>query len=165
MSELLSRAGKGQYKVEILTGKKKAGGARPGAGRPQAVEPDKRTLATIRGLGRIQATTRECAAVLGVSHQTFIATMQRHPIIGEVLEQGKELGRRSLRRTQFQLAQTNAGMAIFLGKNYLDQTDRQDINQSVTVDVTVTDARSKLERLLLRHNGAGADQPSAGKSH
>jgi hypothetical protein len=146
-----------------LTSKKKIGGARPGAGRPQAIKPDKRTLATVRGLGRIQATTRECAAVLGVSHQTFIATMQRHPIIGEVLEQGKELGKRSLRRTQFQIAQSNAGMAIFLGKNYLDQTDRQDINQSVTVDVTVTDARAKLERLLLRRNGAGGDQPSTGK--
>lgn len=134
-------------------------------GRPQAIEPDMRTLATIRGLGRIQATTRECAAVLGVSHQTFIATMQRHPVIAEVLEQGKELGRRSLRRTQFALAQSNAGMAIFLGKNYLDQTDRQDINQSVTVDVTVTDARSKLERLISRQHGAGTDKPGAGKPH
>lgn len=134
-------------------------------GRPQALQPDKRTLATVRGLGRIQATTRECAAVLGVSHPTFLAFMQRHPEVAEVLEQGKELGRRSLRRTQFQLAQTNAGMAIFLGKNYLDQTDRQDINQSVSVDVTVTDARSKLERLLLRQHGAGRDQSSAGKPH
>lgn len=148
-----------------MTSNKKAKPAPKKNGRPQAIEPDKRTLATIRGLGRIQATTRECAAVLGVSHQTFIATMQRHPVIAEVLEQGKELGKRSLRRTQFALAQSNAGMAIFLGKNYLDQTDRQDINQSVTVDVTVTDARSKLERLLLRQHGAGADQPGAGKPH
>lgn len=148
-----------------MTSNKKAKASPNKGGRPRAIEPDKRTLATIRGLGRIQATTRECAAVFGVSHQTLIATMQRHPVIAEVLEQGKELGRRSLRRTQFHLAQSNAGMAIFLGKNYLDQTDRQDINQSVTVDVTVTDARSKLERLLLRQNGAGADQPSAGKPH
>src|SRR5690606_4425054 len=127
-------------------------------GRPQAIAPDKKTLATVEGLGKIQATTRECAAVLGVSHQTFIATMQRHPEIGEALEKGKETGKSSLRRTQFALAKKNAAMAIFLGKNYLDQTDRQDINQSVTVDVTVTDARSKLERLLLRQHGAGADQ-------
>lgn len=132
-------------------------------GRPQALEPDKRTLATVRGLGRIQATTRECAAVLGVSHPTFLAFMERYPEVADVLHQGKELGKRSLRRTQFELAKSNAGMAIFLGKNYLDQTDRQDITQSVTVDVTVTDARSKLERLLLRQHGAGSDQPRAGK--
>jgi hypothetical protein len=134
-------------------------------GRPQAIAPDEKTLAIVKGLGQIQATTRECAAVLGVSHQTFLSTIQRHPEIGEALERGKEEGRASLRRTQFRLAEKNAAMAIFLGKNYLDQTDRQDINQSVTVDVTVTDARSKLERLLLRSNGAGADQPSAGKPH
>ncbi|MDI1262258.1 MAG: hypothetical protein PS018_03250 [bacterium] len=148
-----------------MTTKKKGPVAPKKNGRPQALGPDARTLATVRGLGRIQATTRECAAVLGVSHQTFIATMQRHPEIGAVLDQGKELGKRSLRRTQFQLAQSNAGMAIFLGKNYLDQTDRQDITSSVTVDVTVTDARSKLERLITRHVGAEKAASGAGKPH
>lgn len=139
-----------------MTGNKKAG-------RPQAIEPDAKTLKTITGLGKIQATTRECAAVLGVSHQTFIATMQRHPQIGEALELGKEQGKVSLRRTQFALAQKNAGMAIFLGKNILDQTDRQDITSSVTVDVTVTDARSKLERLIARQAQAGAIASGTGK--
>lgn len=134
-------------------------------GRPPALQPDARTLKTVEGLGRIQATTRECAAVLGVSHQTFITFMTGHPAIGEALEKGKEEGKTSLRRTQFKLAQKNAAMAIFLGKNYLDQTDRQDINQSVSVDMTVTDARSKLQRLLLREHGAGADQEGAGQPH
>ncbi|TIQ06757.1 MAG: hypothetical protein E5X57_24210 [Mesorhizobium sp.] len=91
--------------------------------------------------------------------------MQRHPEIGEALEVGKEQGKVSLRRTQFRLAAKNAGMAIFLGKNILDQTDRQDITSSVTVDVTVTDARSKLERLIARQAGAGANPVGAGKPH
>lgn len=147
-----------------MTSKKRPSTVNKG-GRPQAIVPDAKTLKLIHGLGEIQATTRECAAVLGVSHQTFIATMQRHPEIAEALDRGKENGKVSLRRKQWRLADKNAGMAIFLGKNILDQTDRQDINQSVTVDVTVTDARSKLERLLLRHNGAGADQSSTGKPH
>ena len=134
-------------------------------GRPPALTADAKTLKTIEGLGKIQATTRECAAVLGVSHQTFIAFMNSHPPVAEVLEKGKEGGKTSLRRTQFALARKSAAMAIFLGKNYLDQTDRQDISQSVTVDVTVTDARSKLERLLLRQHGAGADQDGARKPH
>lgn len=132
-------------------------------GRPAAIEPDAKTLKTIAGLGEIQATTRECAAVFGVSHQTFIATMQRHPIIAETLDQGREKGKTSLRRTQFRLAQKNAAMAIFLGKNYLDQTDKQDITSSVSVDVTVTDARSKLERLLIRQHDAGNNPVGAGK--
>ncbi|MCO5085139.1 MAG: hypothetical protein M9939_26700 [Mesorhizobium sp.] len=143
----------------------KSAPARKKTGRPPALVADPKTLKTIEGLGKIQATTRECAAVLSVSHQTFIAFMNAHPAVGEALEKGKEGGKTSLRRTQFALAKKNAAMAIFLGKNYLDQTDRQDISQSVTVDVTVTDARSKLERLLLRQHGAGADQVGAGKPH
>ena len=33
-----------------------------------------------------------------------------------------------LRQIQFKLAETNAAMSIFLGKNYLAQTDRQSID-------------------------------------
>jgi carbamate kinase len=134
-------------------------------GRPPALTADAKTLKIVEGLGKIQATTRECAAVLGVSHQTFLTFMGNHPQVGEVLEKGKEEGKTSLRRTQFALAKKNAAMAIFLGKNYLDQTDRQDITSSVTVDVTVTDARSKLEHLIDRQLAARPDQGGAGKSH
>lgn len=132
-------------------------------GRPQAIEPNAKTIKIVRGLGMIQATTRECAAVLSVSHQTFIATLQRHPEIAEALDTGKELGKTSLRRTQFRLAQKNAGMAIFLGKNILDQTDQQTITSSVSVDVTVTDARSKLEHLITRQSAALASIGGVGK--
>lgn len=139
--------------------------ARKKTGRPPALTVDATTLKTIEGLGKIQATTRECAAVLGVSHKTFIAFMNANPAVGEVLEKGKEEGKTSLRRTQFRLAQKNAAMAIFLGKNYLDQTDRQDINASVQADVTVTDARSRLEHLIARQIAAGATSDGSRKSH
>jgi hypothetical protein len=134
----------------------KGGNSLQKTGRPVSIKPDAKTLATVVGLGKIQATTRECAAVLCVSHQTFIATMKRHPEIAEALDRGKEQGRTSLRRTQFRLAEKNAAMAIFLGKNYLDQTDKQDINASVQADVKVSDARSRLEYLLTRVSGAGS---------
>lgn len=148
-----------------MTTTKKVGAAPSKGGRPQAIGPDAKTLKLIAGLGKIQATTRECAAVMGVSHQTFLATLQRHPEIAEALEQGKENGKVSLRRTQFRLAEKNAGMAIFLGKNILDQTDRQDINSSVTVDVTVSDARSKLEHLIDRAASARGGEGGTGKPH
>lgn len=48
----------------------------------------------------------------------------------EIYNKKREKGKISLRRAQFQLAQKNAAMAIFLGKNYLGQTDR--IEQIVT---------------------------------
>lgn len=41
-------------------------------------------------------------------------------------------GKMSLRRTQFRIAETNASMAIFLGKQYLGQRDviEQDVNDN-----------------------------------
>lgn len=142
---------------DFLTGKKKIG-------RPRALQPDLRTLATLRGLGRIQATIRECAAVLGVSHQTFIAFCRRHPEAAEIMEQGREMGRQSLRRVQFKTAHDgNATMQIWLGKQYLGQTDKQEIAQ--TTHITVTDARSKLEHIVTRQAAALPSPEGAGKPH
>lgn len=42
----------------------------------------------------------------------------------EVFRQKREMGKMSLRRKQWKLADTSASMAIFLGKNYLGQTDQ-----------------------------------------
>lgn len=49
---------------------------------------------------------------------------------GEVIKEKKAIGRISLRRTQFRLAENNPTMAIFLGKNYLGQSDK--VEQTVT---------------------------------
>lgn len=151
-------------KANSLTSNKKAGNK--GAGRPPALQPDKRTLATIRGLGRIQATTRECAAVLGVSHPTFLSFIQKHPEAAEVLDQGKQMGTRSLRRQQFKAAENgNPTMLVWLGKQYLGQSDKQEIAATVTADVTHHDARSKLEHLIDRQASAGAGEGSTRKPH
>ena len=45
----------------------------------------------------------------------------------DVFAQKRVKGLISLRRAQFALAEKSAPMAIFLGKNYLGQTDRQEI--------------------------------------
>ena len=42
----------------------------------------------------------------------------------EVYAEKREAGKISLRRAQLQLAQKSAAMAIFLGKNYLGQSDK-----------------------------------------
>jgi AraC-like DNA-binding protein len=41
---------------------------------------------------------------------------------------GREKMKIKLRQIQFKLAESNAAMSIFLGKNYLAQTDRQSID-------------------------------------
>jgi len=45
----------------------------------------------------------------------------------EVFSKKRGRGKIALRRAQFELAKKSAAMAIFLGKNYLGQTDRQEI--------------------------------------
>lgn len=41
----------------------------------------------------------------------------------DIFSKKREIGKISLRRAQFRLAEKNASMAIFLGKNYLKQSD------------------------------------------
>jgi len=90
------------------------------------LKADAATMKQIVGLGVIQATTKECAAFLNVTEPTFLKFLNDNPEAREALEGGKGQGRVSLRRKQFQLAEKNAAMAIFLGKNYLGQSDRQE---------------------------------------
>lgn len=136
-----------------------------GQGRKLALTANAATLKQLNGLGKIQATTRECAAVFGVAHKTFIEFLSREPDAAMALDHGREGGKMSLRRTQFALAKKNAAMAIFLGKNYLEQTDKQDITASVTHDVRVSDARSKLEHLIARRVAATGTGEGTGKPH
>lgn len=50
-------------------------------------------------------------------------------------KQLRETGKVSLRRIQYQHAQKNPTMAIWLGKQYLDQTDK--VEQQVTTGVSI----------------------------
>ena len=54
-----------------------------------------------------------------------------------VFAQKRAVGKISLRRAQFQLAQKNAAMAIFLGKNYLGQKDKP-VDDSEIEDIDAT---------------------------
>jgi len=58
----------------------------------------------------------------------------------EVFAIKREAGKISLRRAQWQLATKSAAMAIFLGKNYLGQTDK--------VEITDTTALDKLDEII-----------------
>lgn len=123
---------------------------------------DEKTLAIVKGLGNIQATSKECAAVLGVTEPTWIKFKRDNPAVEDALRDGQGEGLASLRRRQFKAAQDgNATMLIWLGKQYLGQADKQEIAQ--TVEVTHTDARSVLESLIDRQLAAGATQGRTGK--
>ncbi len=143
-------------------------------GRPRKLNPDEATLKQLRGLGQIQATVREGAAFFGVALQTFEDFLDL-PGVREAFEQGKGKGKISLRRQQFQLAEKNAAMAIWLGKQYLEQHDRHEFTgkdggpiQYADLSAVSDDDLRRLNEvlrgtLLASGSGAGAtDQGRAG---
>lgn len=101
-------------------------------GRPKVVID----LETVEKLGQIQCTIRECASFLGIPE----GTLKDRPDFSAAWHKGLEVGKISLRRTQFRLAEKSAGMAIWLGKQYLGQTEKFDfkderlINEELTFD-------------------------------
>ena len=80
----------------------------------------------------LQCTLAEIAGFFDCSEDTIERWCKKtfHTTFAEAFKKYSAGGRISLRRAQFKLAEKNAAMAIFLGKNYLGKTDR--IEQIVT---------------------------------
>ena len=71
---------------------------------------------------------------------------------GSFIKQKRAEGRVNLRSNQVHLSKTQAAMAIFLGKNELDQVDKQVIDTAITehtklIEAEVTEAH-RLARIL-----------------
>lgn len=103
-------------------------------GRPPKLHDDEETLKTIEGLARIQCTQREAAAVLRVHPDTFGDFLRSHEKARQAWEDGLQSGKASLRRNQWKMSESNPTMAIWLGKQWLDQTDKSDT--TTTLDAT-----------------------------
>jgi len=90
-------------------------------GKPKLGRPKKYVdLEMVEKLAHIQCTQTEIASTLGVS----VDTLSRHKHFAAVYKRGSEGGRKSLRRMQFESASKGSvAMQIFLGKNYLGQSD------------------------------------------
>jgi DNA-binding CsgD family transcriptional regulator len=142
---------------------------------------DDRSFTLIREASAMMATQAEIAAMLGISIDALKSARKKYPEIDETIEVGQGAGKMSLRRKQFRLAEKSAGMAIFLGKNYLGQRDVQDVRHGgdeanpvlVQMDyakLSVEDLRD-LERLALKAQpandtdaGPERDQEGDGRS-
>lgn len=98
-------------------------------GRPKK-EIDQKTF---EGLCAIQCTLTEIASVLQCSEDTVENWCKRtyKATFSEIFKKYSAAGKASLRRIQFKHAEKSVPMAIFLGKNWLGQTDRieQTINE------------------------------------
>lgn len=91
-------------------------------GRPRK-EIDKKMFENLCGL---QCTLEEIAGAFDCSPDTIERWCKRtyKENFAECFKKHSAKGKMSLRRTQFKLAEKSAAMAIFLGKNYLGQTDK-----------------------------------------
>lgn len=95
------------------------GGRPKGAVKKIELTPER----VVEDLAEMQCTAKEIASVLGV-HEDTIRTRFSAPY-----KRGRETGKSSIRRVQWEIAKTITGpgaatMAIWLGKQYLGQTDK-----------------------------------------
>ena len=109
-------------------------------GRPRK-EIDQKTF---ENLCKIQCTESEIAGIFECSIETLNTWCKRTfgTTFLDTYKIYSDQGKASLRRMQFKLAEKNPGMAIFLGKNLLGQTDR--VEQTV---MEVEDLSSLAEML------------------
>lgn len=84
----------------------------------------------------LQCTREEICQFFGVSEPTLESWCKR--TYGQtflpVFEEKKAGGKISLRRMQWRLAERNAAMAIFLGKNVLGQRDAMSVGVNLSTD-------------------------------
>lgn len=106
-------------------------------GRPR-IEFSEKQWKEFEQLCAFQCTKLEICEWFSITDKTLENLIkQRYNGVGfsEVFQQKRSKGLVSLRRLQFQLAQKNPAMAIFLGKNYLDQKDKQEIDHKTPIPI------------------------------
>lgn len=91
------------------------------------------TKSTFEKLCELQCTQSEICAVLDVSDKTLNAwcKAEYNMSFSEVFRIKREKGKTSLRRAQWALAKKDSRMAIFLGKQYLEQKDKPEAESAV----------------------------------
>lgn len=97
--------------------------------------------AFIAKLAGFMCTDEEIAAMMSDSHESItvdtLHNENNEATFLECKEKGQATGKASLRRNQFRLSETNAAMAIFLGKNWLGQTDKQEVKTELGGDGSI----------------------------
>lgn len=89
----------------------------------------------------LQCTLNEISGFFNCSEDTIERWCQREYKMGfaDIYRIKRTTGRISLRRTQFQMAETNVTMAIWLGKQYLGQSDKQEVAVQKSDDETIAE--------------------------
>jgi AraC-like DNA-binding protein len=117
------------------TAEKKAEETKRKVGRPKKRISQKQ----FEELCGIQCTREEICAVLDVSEKTLNEWCRETygKNFSLIFDEKREAGKMSLRRKQWNLAETNATMGIWLGKQYLGQRDETKVDISSETGVGV----------------------------
>ena len=123
-------------------------------GRPRK-DIDQKQFENLCGL---QCTEEEICSWFGVCEDTLNKWCKQtyKMTFSDTFAEKRKTGKISLRRMQWRLAEKNATMAIFLGKQYLGQRDNVDVN------VTNTDGMSldELETMVIGFDEGSGDSTS-----
>ena len=95
-----------------------------------------RFKAQFEGLCRIQCTEEEICGVLNCDDATLCRWCKTvyGRTFADVYKEKRQGGKASLRRQQFKIAETNATMSIWLGKQYLGQSDSPVVVETTALD-------------------------------
>ena len=94
-------------------------------GRPQKIL-NEAGAEMVEKLSSMMCTDEEIASVLDVSVDTLL-NKNNKKTFSECKERGRNRGKASLRRLQYKAAEAgNSTMLIWLGKQFLDQTEKQE---------------------------------------
>lgn len=120
-------------------------------GRPKK-EIDKTQFEKLCGM---QCTLKEIAGFFDCSEDTIERWCKRtyNTTFADTFKNHSAAGLISLRRNQFKLAERSAAMAIFLGKQYLGQTDHIEVESSIT-DSTREEVNILIDELNKATSGA-----------
>ena len=114
-------------------------------GRPKK-EIDKNNFEKLCGM---QCTLKEIAGFFDCSEDTIERWCKRtyKNTFADTFKNHSAAGLISLRRNQFKLAERSAAMAIFLGKQYLHQSDKIEMETSVITDATRCEINNLIDEL------------------
>lgn len=84
----------------------------------------------------IQCTQEEICSVLNCNTDTLNSWCKKTYGVNfsEIFKEKRQGGKASLRRMQWKLAEKNATMGIWLGKQYLEQKDNIDVNANQKIE-------------------------------
>ncbi len=100
----------------------------------------------VLNLAKLMCTHKEIASFFNCSTDTIADRFS------DTIIKGHEVGKISLRRKQWKLAGKNAAMAIWLGKQYLDQREKvtpgnsDAIEEMLEFDTVPTEANGRFKR-------------------